>query len=95
MIELTLLEGIDVKKKSESKECDICHCWHFLDKGFKFQSYVSNECHDLLMMSINISDNAILNIHDANCHCIISDLSKTEAVNLLHKADSDEKRGTL
>ena len=95
MIELTLLEGIDVKKKSESKECDICHHWDFLDKGFEFQSYVCNECHDLLMMSINLSDNTVLNIHGANGHCIISDISKNEAVNLLHKADSDEKSGTL
>ena len=30
-------EGIDVNKTSASKECDICHYWHFLNKGFKFQ----------------------------------------------------------
>ena len=30
-------EGIDVNKTSESKECDICHHWYFLDKGFQFQ----------------------------------------------------------
>ena len=44
-------EGIDVNKTSESKECDICQYWHFLDKGFKFQTYVCNRCHYLLMMS--------------------------------------------
>ena len=27
-------EGIDVNKTSESKECDICHYWYFLDTGF-------------------------------------------------------------
>ena len=25
-------EGIDVKKASESKGCDICNHWYFLDK---------------------------------------------------------------
>ena len=30
--------GIDVNKTSESKECDICHFWYFLNKGFKFQT---------------------------------------------------------
>ena len=30
-------EGIDLNKTSTSKECDICHCWYFLNKGFKFQ----------------------------------------------------------
>ena len=27
---------IDVNKTSESRECDICRYWYFLDKGFKF-----------------------------------------------------------
>ena len=29
-------EGIDVNKTSRSKECDICYCWYFLNKSFKF-----------------------------------------------------------
>ena len=29
-------EGIAVNKTSESKECDVCHYWYFLNKGFKF-----------------------------------------------------------
>ena len=55
-------EGINVNKISESKECDICHYWYFLNIGFKFQSNVCNRCHGLLMMSMNLSDIAILNI---------------------------------
>ena len=43
-------EGIDVNKTSASKECDICHYWYFLNKGFKFQSYLCNRCDDLLMI---------------------------------------------
>ena len=49
-------EGIDVNKTSESKECGICHSWYFLNKGFKFQSYVCNRCYDLVMMSMNLSN---------------------------------------
>ena len=30
-------EGIHVNKTSESKGCDICHYWYFLNKGFNFQ----------------------------------------------------------
>ena len=29
-------EEINVNKKSRSKECDICHYWYFLNKGFNF-----------------------------------------------------------
>ena len=54
---------IDVNKTNKSKECDICHYWYFLDKGFKFQPDVCNGSHDLLMISMKLSDIAILNIH--------------------------------
>ena len=35
-------EKIDVNNTSESKECDIYHYWHYLNKGFKFRQYVCN-----------------------------------------------------
>ena len=41
-------EGTGVNKASASKECDICNYWNFLNKGFTFQPYVCNRCHDLL-----------------------------------------------
>ena len=41
----------------------ICHYGHFLDKGFKFQSFVCNGCHDVLKMSNNINSFAISNSH--------------------------------
>ena len=85
-------EGIDVNKTSESKECDI---WYFLDKRYKFQPDVSKVCHDLLMMSINLRDIAILNIHDVDYCCIINGISKSEAINLLQKADFIKKWNIL
>ena len=48
-------EGIDVNKTSKWKECNICHYWYFLNKGFKFQSYACNRCHDLATMSMNLA----------------------------------------
>ena len=54
-------EGIDVNKTSALKECDVCLYWYFLNYSFKFQPNVCNRCHDLLMMSINLSNIAILN----------------------------------
>ena len=40
-------EGTDINKASQSKQCDICYYWYFLDTGFKFQPNVCNGCHDL------------------------------------------------
>ena len=48
---------IDVNKTRELKEWDICHYWYFLNKAFKFQPYVCNRCHDLLMMSMKLRFN--------------------------------------
>ena len=87
-------EGTDVNETSASRECDICHYWYFLSYSFKFQPNVCNRCHDLLMMSINPSDIAILNIKGSDYRCIISLISKNEA-NLMQNADLTEKSGTL
>ena len=54
-------EGIHINKTIKWKKCDICHYWYFLNKGFKFQSYICNRCHDILVMSMNL-DIAILKI---------------------------------
>ena len=42
------------------------------------------------MMSINLNDLAILNIHSVDYRFIINKISKSEAVNLLQNADLRE-----
>ena len=88
-------EGTDVNKTSASKEYDICHYWSFLKKGFTFQPNVCNRCHDLLMMPMNLSDIAILNIKGSNYCCIIRGISKNKAINLTQNTDLTRKHGTL
>ena len=92
---IDISEGIDVNKTSASKECDICHYWYFLNYSFKFQPNACNRCHDLLMMSMNLNDIAILNIKDSDYSCNISLISKNEAINLIQNADLTKKSGTL
>ena len=78
-----ILEEIDANKTSKSKGCDICHYWYFLDKGFKFQLVVCNGYYNILMMSMNLSNIAILNIHGADFCCIFIGISKSEAINII------------
>ena len=47
------------------------------------------------MMSMYPSNVAILNTKGSDDHCIISLISKNEAINLRQNADLTEKRGTL
>ena len=84
-------ERSNLNKTSASKECDICHYWYILNYSFKFQSNVCNKCYELLVMSMNLSDIAILNIKDSNYRCIISLISKNEAINLMQNVDLTKK----
>ena len=86
-------EGTDVNKTSALKECDICH--YLLIKGSKFQPNVCNKCRDLLMISVNLGNIAILNIKGADYCRIISRSSKNEAINLMQNVNFSEKSRTL
>ena len=88
-------EGIDVNKKCASKECNICHYWYFFNYSFKFQPNVYNRCHELLMMSMNLDNSAILNIKGSGYCCIVSLISKSEAKNLMQNADITEKSNII
>ena len=47
------------------------------------------------MMSMNLSDIAILSIKGCDYPCIISLISKNEAIKLMQNADLTKKSGTL
>ena len=81
----------DVNTTSATKNCDIFHYWYFLNFSFKFQPSVSNRRHNLLMISVNFSDIAILNIKGSDYLRIMSLISKNEVIN----ADLTEKSRTL
>ena len=57
---IDVFERIDINKTSASKECDISHYLNFLNYSFMFQSIVCNRYRDMLMMSMNINDIAII-----------------------------------
>ena len=84
---LDISKGIDLTKSNNSKECMICHYWIF-NHGFEFQDYVCNGGHDLTVLSINISDIAMITIENVDYCCIIHS-SKSEAIKLLENSVLD------
>ena len=64
----------------------ICH-YFFFNHGFKFQNYVCNGCHDLTMLSVNISDFAIITVKNIDYRCSVHNISKFEAINLLENSN--------
>ena len=57
----------------------------------KFQPNVCGRCHDLLMMSMSLSDITILNIKSSDYRCIISRISKSEATNSMQNTGLTKK----
>ena len=92
MIELTFLNVLILTRQVHQKSiiesvvtkeyhCIIYHNWYILDEVFKFQPDVYNGRHDVLMMSLTLSDIAILNIHGVYYNCIINGINKGETLN--------------
>ena len=78
---IDITEGSDVNKTIASKECGIFHYWYFLNYCFKCQPNICNKCHDLLMMSMNLTDITISNIKGCDDLCIISLIRKNTDLN--------------
>ena len=82
-------EGIDLAKSKNNKECMICHYCLF-NHGFKFQDSVCNDCHDLTLLSVSISDIAIITVKGVDYRCIIHNIIRSEAINLLKNSVLEE-----
>ena len=54
-----------------------------INAWFKFQDSVCNGCRDFIMLSVNINDIVIITIKNVNHCCIIHNISKSEAINLV------------
>ena len=54
--------------------------------GFKFHDSVGNGCHVFTMLSVNISNIAIITNKNVGYCCIIYNISKSEEINLLENS---------
>ena len=81
MIEFTFLKELILIKPIHQKIVIFVTIGIFLNDGFKFQPNVFNGCHDVLMISMNLSNITIWNINSAYYHCITTGISKSDAIN--------------
>ena len=88
-------EGSYVNKTNALKYCDICHYWYFLDKGFKFEPYLCNGCHDLMQKPMNFNDIAVVSVkgNDYRIHFLY--MNKDDAINTMKNSNLNEKSGLL
>ena len=67
----------------------ICYYCCF-NHGFKFQNSICSACHDLAMLCPNPSSITIITAEDIDYHCIIHNISKSDAINLSENSLPDE-----
>ena len=91
---INVSKGINVNKTSASKDCELCHYWFLKDVGFKFEEYVCNGCHDLLVMADFLTNIAILSAKRTTFRCLLMGISKNEALKRLNKSVTYD-RGVL
>ena len=92
---IDLSEGIDVNKRSNSKECSFCHYYYFLDINFNYQKYLCDGCHDMSMKA-NIMQNLAIAYSDSNAYRInFTFMDLNEATYLLNNSSKNSKKGTL
>ena len=87
-------EEININKTGASKECMICHYWHFKDIGYTYEPYVCNGCHDISIMAYELKIIAILNVKGVDYRCALWNMTKNDAINMLGNSKLDDK-GTL
>ena len=90
---IDIREGIYPTKSIRSNKFMICYYW-LLNHGSKSLDFVCNGCHDLTILCLNVSDIAIITVKNVDYCCIIYNISKCEAINLL-KNSVLENRGYI
>ena len=86
-----VLQGIDVNKSNNSKECNICHYWYFIHKNFKYDSCLCNGCSDMMMKAVSFKDVAIIYIKGNAARINFYFMSKNDAINLLNNSNLNNK----
>ena len=65
--------------------------WYFKDVGFKFELYVGNKCHNVLMTAYELKNSAILSVKGFDYRCVLLGINKNEAVNILNNSVLEDK----
>ena len=85
---------IDINETSASKEYEIRRYWYFLDKSFKYESYLYNGCHDLMQKDMNFNYVAIVSIKANAYEVNFWYMSKDDAISIMNNSSLNRKAGS-
>ena len=89
------LEGIDINKTNELKECMLCHYWYFLNKNFSYGPYLCDGCYNIVQKSISFKNIAIVRVKKSVYRIYFQDIKKRKAKKLMAHSNLIDKKGVL
>ena len=92
---IDISEGIDVNKTNFSKECGICHYWHFKGIGCKYEKDLWNGFHDLMQKVMSFDNVAIVYVKRNAYRINFWYMSKDDAINIMNGSILADKSGVL
>ena len=90
---IDISDGIDVNKSYESKECTLCHYWHFLDKNFSYGPYLCDGCYNMMQKCNKLKNIVIAHIKENVYRICFLLMSKHEARKLMANSNVIDKKG--
>ena len=98
---IDISEGIDINKTNKSKECMLCHYWHFLDKNFSYGPYLCDGCYNTMQKFIDSKNIAIVYVKGSAYRIHFWYMSKhkrkhkRKTISLMTNSNLIDKKGIL
>ena len=83
------------RNRNTSRFFDVCKFCFLLNKNFNYKDYACNGYHNLLMMVFALDNIATLRVGDIYYQCILTDISRIEALRRLINVNNLGKRGVV
>ena len=92
---IDISDGIDVDVSDKSKECMLCHYWHFLDKSFSYGPYFCDGCYNMMQKCNKLKNITIVPVKVSVYRICFLFMSKREAKKLMTNSNLIDKKGVL
>ena len=92
---IDILEGIDINKTNELKECMLYNYWYFLNKNFSYGSYLCDACYNIVNKSISFKYITIAYVKKSVYKTYFQDMKKGEAKKLMANSNLIDKKSIL
>ena len=92
---IDISNGINVDKSDKSKECMLCHYWHFFDKNFSSGPFLCDGCYNMMQKCSKLKNIAIVRVKGSAYRICFLYISKRESKKLMTNSNLIDEKGVL